>query len=414
MDYGYFEPIEWPLVSTIASVVGVMMMFGRQIVLGVEAVADLAIEDLRRGLAGLARPWLACVALLVLPVVVPDSPLVQALRGTARLDSEIEMARADGYYEQLIRPPGETRKPRPSEPPPGWTTFSDSGLVDEVHDYRRRTLRPNLDARWNGTSFRTNTLGYRGPAISRGKPPGTFRVVVLGSSNTMGHGVDDEQTYARLLERWLAGRVGPGRRVEVVNIAVSGDSPTQQLLRLQLDVPGLDPDWILSDITALDLSLEEQHLRWVLGKGIKVPLDFVRDALDRSGVDADDSPEEFHRKFRTYPKPLLDRTFEGWAAEANRIGTPLTVVILPRADSKTESPGLFQLFREVSDRHELRYCDLSDTFDRLDLDDYRIAPWDHHPNALGHRLIFARLRDGLLADAEFMGVLDGSRLRVMK
>lgn len=411
MDYGYFEAVEWPEVSMIASVVGVLMMFGHRVGQGASALASLAglaADDLRRALASLARPWLACVALLVLPLAYPASPLVQALRGVARIDSEIEMARADGYYEQLIRSPEDRRGNRPADPPPGFKPFSDSGLVDELRDYRRRALRPNLDARWNGTTFRTNDLGFRGPAISRGKPPGTFRVVVLGSSNTMGHGVDDEQTYARLLEGWLAGRVGPGRRVEVINMAVSGDSPTQQLLRLQFDVPALDPDWILNDITALDLSLEEQHLRWVLGKGVDVPLDFVREALGRSGVDPDDSPEEFHRKFRPYLKPTLDRTFEAWASGAKRIGVPFTVVILPRADSKTESPGLFRLYRDMSDRHALRYCDLSAAFDRLELDDYRIGPWDHHPNALGHRLIFARLLDALLADPDFMASARGS------
>jgi hypothetical protein len=92
----------------------------------------------------------------------------------------------------------------------------------------------------------------------------------------------------------------------------------------------------------------------------------------------------------------------------------LTVVILPRADSKTESPYLFELFRDLSDRHDLPYADLSDAFDRLELDEYRIAPWDHHPNALGHRLIFERLRDGLLVNPEFMGCLYRSGLNVMK
>src|SRR6185437_851013 len=146
-----------------------------------------------------------------------------------------------------------------------------------------------------------------------------------------------------LLEGWLARRAGQGRHVEVVNLAVSGDSPTQQLRRLQVEAPGLDPDWILSDITALDFSLEEQHLRSVVEKGTEVPFDFVREALAASHVEADDSPDEFHKKLSPFLKPLLDRTFAGWAAEARRIGAPLTVVILPRADSKTESPHLFQL-----------------------------------------------------------------------
>src|SRR6516225_1128798 len=109
----------------------------------------------------------------------------------------------------------------------------------------------------------------------------------------MWHGVEDEESYARLLEGWLAGRSGRGRRVEVVNLAVSGDSPTQRLLRLRSEAAGLEPDWILCDITALDFSLEEQHLQWVVGKGTEVPFDFVREALAGSRAEPDDSTDEF-------------------------------------------------------------------------------------------------------------------------
>jgi GDSL-like Lipase/Acylhydrolase family len=403
MDYAYSgSAADWSMVSTVASVVGVLMVFGRQLGRG-----GMALDDLRRSLAWLVQPWLACLAMLAVPLAFPGSSWVSNLRGAARLESELEMARADGYYEELIRSSGDHRKPRQAERPPGRRSFTESGLMDEVSDYRRRVLRPGLDAHWNGSSFRTNGLGFRGPEISRGKPPGTFRVAVLGSSNTMGHGVEDEESYPRLLEGWLAARARGGRRVEVVNLAVSGDSPTQRLLRLQAEAAGLEPDWILCDITALDFSLEEQHLRWVVGKGTEIPFDFVREALAGSRAGPGDSTDEFHEKFRPFLKPLLDRTIGGWAAESRRIGVPLTMVILPRADSKTESPGIFQLFRDSAGRHGLPYVDLTDTFDRLELDDYRIAPWDHHPNALGHRLIFARLRDGLLDDRAFGMKLEG-------
>jgi hypothetical protein len=408
MEYAYYGPAPgWPIVSTVASIAGVLMMSGQLVGQGTGMVTDLAINHFRWSWSWLGRPWLACVGLLMVPLAFPGSALVANLRGAAHLESEMELARADGYYEELIRSSSDRRKPRLAERPPGWKSFSESGLMDDVPDYRHRALRSNLDVRWNGTSFRTNSMGWRGPEISRSKPPGTFRVVVLGSSNTMGHGVDDEETYARLLEGWLAGRAGPGRRVEVVNLAVSGDSPTQQLLRLQVEAPSLDPDWILSDITALDFSLEEQHMRWLVGKGTEVPFNFVRKTLADSHVDADDSNDEFHKKLSPSLKPLLDRTIAERAVVANRIGAPLTIVILPRADSKTESPHLFQLFRDMADRHGLPYVDLSGTFDRLELDDYRIAPWDHHPNALGHRLIFARLRDHLLVDGAFQARLEG-------
>lgn len=397
MDYAHYGPsANWAMALTIASLPGVLLLIGQRPWPG-----PAALDGFRKPVARLMRPWLACLAMLAVPMAFPGSAWVSNLRGRAKLDSELEMARADGYYEELIRSSKARRPPRQAERPAGRKSFTESGLMDEVPDYRRRVLRPNLDEGWNGSSFRTNALGFRGPEISRGKPPGTFRVVVLGSSNTMGHGVEDEESYPRLLEGWLAERSGTGRRVEVVNLAVSGDSPTQRLVRLRLEVAGLEPDWIFCDLTALDFSLEEQHLRWVVEEGAEVPFDFVREALAGSRVAPGDSADEFHEKFRPFLKPLLDRAIGGWAAEAGRIGAPLTVVLLPRADSKAESPGIFQLFRGSADRHGLPHVDLTGAFDRLELDDYRIAPWDHHPNALGHRLIFARLRDALLGDRRF-------------
>jgi lysophospholipase L1-like esterase len=344
--------------------------------------------------------------LLTLPLVVPESSWVVCLRGLGRIDSEIDLARTDGYYEELNRSSTDERKPSLAKRPPDRKSFNESGLVEEVSDYRHRLLRPLLDARWNGKVFRTDALGHRGPTISLKKPPGTFRVIVLGSSNTMGHGVDDEETYARRLEAWLNERAGQGRRIEVVNLAVSGDSPTQRLLRLQLEADALEPDWILADVTALDFSLEEQHLRWVVAHRAEVPFDFVRETLESSQVNANDSTEAFHKKISKSLKPMLDRTYEAWKTEARRIGAPLTLLILPRADSKTESPSLFQLFRDQADRHAIPYIDLSGAFDRFDLDDYRIAPWDHHPNAMGHQLIFERLRDSMIIDRKFLDRID--------
>jgi lysophospholipase L1-like esterase len=408
MDHAYFGPPgPWPLTSTIASITGVLLLFGEQAVAGARVLAGLAVDDLRKLLAWLAAPWVGCASLLIGAMVAPESPWIATLRGVSRLDSEINLARTDGYYEELNRAATDRRKPTLADRPADRKPFTESGVLDEVADYRRRVLRPHLNARWNQKAFRTNSLGFRGPEVALEKPSGTFRVVLLGSSNSMGHGIEDEETYARKLESWLNDWAGQGRRVEVLNLAISGDSPTQRWRRLQLDVSRLDPDWILSDITALDFSLEEQHLRWVLDRKPEIPFEIVRQALERSKARADDSPEVFHKKLSPFLKPMLDRTFQGWAAEAKRIGVPLTVVILPRADSKTESPSLFQLYRDMADRHDLPYVDLTDTFDHYDLDEYRIAPWDHHPNALGHRLIFDRIRDLLIVDRMFRQAMKG-------
>jgi hypothetical protein len=367
------------------------------------------LGHLRRLDGRLTLPSMGTILLLTLGLASTESAWLSTLRGQGRLESEMRHARADGYYESLLREPSADRDRVAVDrgpalainPPFGWKTFSDSGIVKESADYARRYLHPGLDVRWNGKGFRTNSLGYRGPEIARAKPPGTFRVVVLGSSNTLGHGVEDDEVYPRKLERWLDERAGPGRKVEVVNLAVSGDAPTQRLLRLRTEAARLDPDWILCDVTALDLSLEELHLRWVTENRAEVPFDFVSEALRESGVDAADGPDEFHGKIRRFLRPLLARTFAAWAAESSKIGAPMTVVILPRADAKVESPELFRMLRDLSTQHGLKHVDLSGTFDPLPIEEYRIAPWDQHPNERGHHLIFERLRQGLLDLEEF-------------
>ena len=113
-------------------------------------------------------------------------------------------------------------------------------------------MKPNLDISWNGSVFRTNSLGFRTPDIVAQKSAGTYRIVIFGSSNTMGYGVSDHEIYTRLLEEWLGNSFGNGRRIEVVNLSVAGDSPTRRLYRLQQEAERFDPDWLICDASSFD------------------------------------------------------------------------------------------------------------------------------------------------------------------
>ena len=146
-------------------------------------------------------------------------------------------------------------------------------------------MKPNLDIRWNGTIFQTNSLGFRTPEVGLEKPAGTYRILVFGSSNTMGYGVNNEDMYTRHLERCLNAWSGPWRRVEVVNLAVAGDSPTRRLERMRKEAGRWNADWLLCDASALDSWLEDNHIHSVLQRGMPIPFPFVQEAIRRSGVD---------------------------------------------------------------------------------------------------------------------------------
>jgi lysophospholipase L1-like esterase len=66
-----------------------------------------------------------------------------------------------------------------------------------------------------------NRHGFRGGKIPVRKPPGTFRIMILGDSSAFGYGVGQEEVFAPVMEMELA-RLLPGRKIEVINAAVPG------------------------------------------------------------------------------------------------------------------------------------------------------------------------------------------------
>ncbi|MGE3821604.1 MAG: SGNH/GDSL hydrolase family protein [Isosphaeraceae bacterium] len=358
---------------------------------------------------------IALLCMLALGAIAPREGRFSWLRGARELHRELESTGAAGYYEGLLnagiaRSPGrEVEPPRPARPE-GWVAFVDSGIIAFEPGYRRWRMKAGVDTFWNGNPFRTNRLGFRSPEISIEKPPGTYRVVVLGSSNTMGHGVDDDSVYVRLLERWLNEEVGPeGPRVEVVNLASSGESPSQRLSRLKEDVERLDPDWILCDASVIDVSLEELHLDQMIRTRVEIPLPYVRRAIAKARVSSDDTSPVIQSRLRTVAEDLLRGAYEGWGEESRRLGTPVAVILLPRADQKARNPTLRRLMLDLSERNGLRIYDLLDAFETLTPEEFRVAPWDNHPSVLGHRVIFEALRAAILRDGGCPGLRFSTR-----
>jgi hypothetical protein len=212
----------------------------------------------------------------------------------------------------------------------------------------------------------------------------------------MGYGVGDDEMYTRHLETWLNHCTVPALRAEVVNLAVSGDSPSRRLARLLDEAGRFNADWVLCDASPFDPWLEEAHIQATLQRKLPIPFAFVKNAIERTGVSAYDARDVFRAKFQGEAERMYSDVYAGWSAEARRLGVPLTVVILPRSDSKDKSRRVIQLMQSVCSRQGLDYLDLSNAFDELDEDEFCISEWDKHPNARGHRAIFEEFRDALL------------------
>lgn len=96
--------------------------------------------------------------------------------------------------------------------------------------------------------YRFNSKGFRADIEFGPKAPGTYRIVLVGSSVPMGFGVEREKAFAALLPNELSRRTG--RRVEIFNEAIAGSGGVSQRFN---DAFAVKPDLILWVLTPWDI-----------------------------------------------------------------------------------------------------------------------------------------------------------------
>ena len=129
---------------------------------------------------------------------------------------------------------------------------------------------PNRTVRFTRTEYdvteRFNSRGVRGPEYSFEKPPGEFRIVILGDSFAEGYTVEFDELFSEILKRRLNKE---GYRTEVINLGVAGYSTDQELLLYQSDGKRYRPDLTILMFYYNDVwyNAQERYLPW--GRGSK-------------------------------------------------------------------------------------------------------------------------------------------------
>ena len=95
-----------------------------------------------------------------------------------------------------------------------------------------------------------NASGRRDLDVPREKPPGTYRIAVLGDSYTEAMQVErDKAFWALLPERLQACGFARGKRIEALNFGVSGYGTAQEYLTLETRALAYRPDLVLLQFT---------------------------------------------------------------------------------------------------------------------------------------------------------------------
>ena len=262
--------------------------------------------------------------------------------------------------------------------------------------------RPLVKERLMGVELRTNASGMRGREYSADVRDEVVRIAVLGDSIALGWGVDEDRTFAAVLEDYLdsSSPVKGVRRFEVLNFGIGNYNIGDQY-RLLIDrVFDFHPQVVLvssflNDAEPDDTGAGNFLLRhssfavWMWGR--------LGELLRRAGYRPD---------FEDYYRSLYEPASGGWQRVEDGVsriaeacaerGVKVIAVMIPELNQTTDYPfaDIHERFGAIYRSHGIPFLDLSDSVAGFDPSDFRVSRDDAHPNAKAHERFAASILSG--------------------
>lgn len=258
-----------------------------------------------------------------------------------------------------------------------------------------------------------NSRGYRDYEYSAEKDKGVFRVVVIGDSVAAGYGVTLEDSFAKQLEAEL-NRVAQGeRRAEVIGLAQHGYSTSQELLVLEHEALGYEPDVVIWSYVLNDpahpyyhdangeLGQYHHEPRWHIVDFIARKLFLIREKLRWQDCERG----EFHALLHCAYRDDIQQHIAYLGRLSAQARVPVVFMIHPvfgQGERFNDGYLLAPVHKELSgfaSNAGLTVLDLADTYSPYDPADFALQesgvldPW--HPNARGHAVAASALFSAL-------------------
>jgi len=264
-------------------------------------------------------------------------------------------------------------------------------------------LRFEFNPGWSRGDFHVNALGLADDDTTRDKPPGTFRIAVVGDSISANFGLEPREViFATRLEALLSDAPHPaGVRFEVLNLGVNGYSMPQILQMARTRARMLGADAIVAQLCLNDPFTAQQGYAdapWdhpTRLAGFVARRLWRERALARSYVDSRYTEQGWRN---------VESSLRGLAALASEI--PVLAVLVPYLVPDAYERWGFERYHErigaIAREAGLPLLDLRSDFEGAGLIARGPGEDPIHPDPAGHSLIAERVLETLQA----RGMLD--------
>jgi hypothetical protein len=273
--------------------------------------------------------------------------------------------------------------------------------TDQRNDLLGYELKASFTGTFSGRHFSTNRWRMRGKEYEQAKPPGTYRIALVGASYEMGSGVANDEVYESVLEGML-NREHPDSqysRFEILNFSVYAYSTVHRVIVMETKLSPFDPDMVIVPVYSSEDDRLLNLITSAVENNIPIPYSDLQDIIERAGVRPWMGQDWNRERLWPYVGDILEWSFRKIKANSEKQGWRLVVLFLPTTtdeDDRHAEERLGRLWKSAVDAG-LEPVRLENIYGNYKMSEIKVAPpWDTHPNAIGHQLIAKKLYEFLL------------------
>jgi lysophospholipase L1-like esterase len=252
--------------------------------------------------------------------------------------------------------------------------------------------KPNSEAKLMRVNVAFNGLGFRDDFIPHNKKENEYRILVTGSSITMGWGVTYDSVYTNLLEKKLNNRKD-GLHYDVVNTGIGNYNTVMEAIYLEKNIQVVHPNKVILHFFLNDVEfISKRNESIFIEYSYLAAYLYVRLKQSIFGIVSN------YSSIGEYYLEMYKNTSRGWNDTQDSIikmknmckskGIEFMVLIQP------DLHNFSLIIRNFLEDNNINYLDLFDAY-ALELKDNPgkiwVNPDDPHPNSTGHKIIFNNL-----------------------